>query len=43
MESCLISKALEKSGGHLGKVSEWLGISRVTLRKKMAEFGIALD
>ncbi len=43
LESRLIRKALQKSGGHLGKATEWLGISRVTLRKKMNELGIQLD
>lgn len=32
-----IGRALDLAAGHLGKVSAWLGISRVTLRKKLAE------
>jgi two-component system nitrogen regulation response regulator GlnG len=39
-ESQLIRAALRLSGGHLGQVTDWLGISRVTLRKKMAEYGL---
>ncbi|NNE92508.1 MAG: sigma-54-dependent Fis family transcriptional regulator [Verrucomicrobiales bacterium] len=38
LERQMISTALELSGGHLGKVCDWLGISRVTLRKKMSAF-----
>ncbi|MCB1077447.1 MAG: sigma-54-dependent Fis family transcriptional regulator, partial [Verrucomicrobiae bacterium] len=41
LERQLISKALDLSAGHLGRVSEWLGISRVTLRKKLGEQGIS--
>jgi len=40
LETMLIRAALKRSGGHLGKVTEWLGISRVTLRKKMADYRI---
>jgi len=40
LEQRLIRAALNLSGRHLGKVSDWLGISRVTLRKKMAAYGI---
>lgn len=40
LEQRLIRAALHLSGGHLGKVSDWLGISRVTLRKKMADYQI---
>ena len=32
-----IGRALDLAAGHLGKVAAWLGISRVTLRKKLAE------
>ncbi|MCP5551825.1 MAG: sigma-54-dependent Fis family transcriptional regulator [Akkermansiaceae bacterium] len=41
VERRLIAAALRRSGGHLGKVTEWLGISRVTLRKKMTDFGLS--
>ncbi len=37
LECRIIRTALELSGHHLGKVAAWLGISRVTLRKKMAD------
>ncbi|MGD9745563.1 MAG: sigma-54-dependent transcriptional regulator [Verrucomicrobiales bacterium] len=40
VERKLISMALRRSGGHLGQVAGWLGISRVTLRKKMSELGL---
>ncbi|MBK1833125.1 sigma-54-dependent Fis family transcriptional regulator [Roseibacillus ishigakijimensis] len=40
LEKQLITTALELSGGHLGKVSAWLGISRVTLRKKIGLYEI---
>ena len=40
LEQRLIRAALHLSAGHLGKVSDWLGISRVTLRKKMADYQI---
>ncbi|MEM9080935.1 MAG: sigma-54 dependent transcriptional regulator [Verrucomicrobiota bacterium] len=41
LEKQLISTALELAGGHLGNVSSWLGISRVTLRKKIAVYHLA--
>lgn len=40
LEKKLIARALQRSGGHLSKVASWLGISRVTLRKKMADLGL---
>lgn len=40
LERQMIESSLQLSDHHLGLVCEWLGISRVTLRKKMAEFGI---
>ncbi len=40
VERKLISMALQRSGGHLGQVAGWLGISRVTLRKKLSELGL---
>jgi DNA-binding NtrC family response regulator len=40
LERQLMHKALDLSGGHAGRVADWLGISRVTLRKKLAEHGI---
>ncbi len=43
LEQRLIRAALNLSGSHLGKVSDWLGISRVTLRKKMSEYDIEVD
>lgn len=43
LESQLIRKGLEVSAGHLGCLAQWLGISRVTLRKKMGEQGLAKD
>ena len=36
-----IARALEVSGGHRGRAAEALGISRVTLWRKMREFGLA--
>jgi DNA-binding NtrC family response regulator len=39
LERCLIRSALGLSDSHLGQVCDWLGISRVTLRKKMVEHG----
>lgn len=41
LEKQLIVNALELSSGHLGHVSSWLGISRVTLRKKIELHRIA--
>ena len=41
LERQLITTALELSGGHLGNVVSWLGISRVTLRKKIGLYGLA--
>ncbi len=38
LERRMIESALDLSDHHFGKVCDWLGISRVTLRKKMAEF-----
>lgn len=40
LEKQLITNALELSSGHLGHVSSWLGISRVTLRKKIEVYGL---
>ncbi|MGY8643218.1 MAG: helix-turn-helix domain-containing protein [Verrucomicrobiales bacterium] len=37
LEREMITGALELASGHLGNVCIWLGISRVTLRKKMAD------
>ncbi|RBP36644.1 two-component system nitrogen regulation response regulator GlnG [Roseimicrobium gellanilyticum] len=39
LERSLIRTALTLSDSHLGQVCDWLGISRVTLRKKMQEHG----
>lgn len=39
-ERALFSYALRVSGGHQSKAAEWLGLSRVTLRHKMAKYGI---
>ncbi len=39
-ERTLISQALTLSHGHLGRVTEWLGISRVTLRQKLAKYDL---
>ena len=40
LEEQLIRTALQLASGHLGHVSDWIGISRVTLRKKMKVYGI---
>ncbi len=40
LEHQLLKTALELSGGHLGNSSSWLGISRVTLRKKLTQYGL---
>ena len=40
LERRIMKTALDLAEDHLGKVSDWLGISRVTLRKKMAEHGL---
>lgn len=40
LERRMIETALDVSEQHLGNVCEWLGISRVTLRKKLNDFGM---
>ncbi len=40
LERQIIQIALSMADDHLGRVSVWLGISRVTLRKKMAQFNL---
>ncbi|MBI4565490.1 MAG: sigma-54-dependent Fis family transcriptional regulator [Planctomycetes bacterium] len=39
-EKALIRKTLLVTGGNQVKASEWLGINRITLRKKMQEYGL---
>ena len=41
LEERLLESAIELSGGHLGNIALWLGISRVTLRKKLAQYGLS--
>lgn len=40
LERQIIQTALSMADDHLGRVSDWLGISRVTLRKKMTQFNL---
>jgi nitrogen regulation protein NR(I) len=39
-ERVLISRALELSRGNQSKAARWLGISRITLREKINQFGL---
>ncbi|HEX7652530.1 MAG TPA: sigma-54 dependent transcriptional regulator [Verrucomicrobiae bacterium] len=39
-ERVLLSRAIEQAGGNIAKASRWLGISRLTLREKLLQFGI---
>jgi len=39
-ERILISRALEQAHGNQSKVARWLGISRITLREKIHQFGL---
>ena len=39
-ESELLRIALQKSGGNISKTSQWLGLSRLTVREKGKKFGL---
>lgn len=38
LESILVSEAMARSGGNLSRASEWLGLSRLTLREKVKKY-----
>lgn len=39
-ERILISRAIETAQGNQAKAARWLGISRLTLREKLHQFGL---
>jgi DNA-binding NtrC family response regulator len=39
-ERVLIGRAIELAGGNQAKAARWLGISRLTLREKLIQFGL---
>lgn len=41
VEKPLLEKVMQETRGNQSKASIWLGISRSTLRKKLAEHGLA--
>ena len=39
-ERVLFSRAIELAHGNQAKAARWLGISRLTLRRKLIQFGL---
>ncbi len=39
-EAELMRQAMQRSGGNIAQVARWLGISRVTLREKLKQYGL---
>jgi two-component system nitrogen regulation response regulator GlnG len=42
VERLLLSRALERTGGHQARASELLGINRTTLRAKLKQLGLSV-